>query len=87
MKYQMTELQTTTLRQLIKEDIDLAFSLKLCVFNDYERNDNLLTTAEHSNKFDRSKGFYGPYPVQGIHKGLLDLPLYIGECLNCRKDV
>jgi len=72
-------LKITTLRQLIKEDVDKAFDLGLYFFCDYEHDANLVTTEEFVNKFGPTKGYYGPYIINGIHKGLLDIPLYLGD--------
>jgi hypothetical protein len=73
------KMKTTTLRQLIKEDVDKAFQLKLYYFCNYNHDANLLTTEEFVNKFGPTKGYYGPYRCGGIYKEYLDLPLYLGE--------
>jgi hypothetical protein len=72
-------LKTTTLRQLIKEDFDKAFDLGLYLFCDYEHIPKIITTEEFVKRFNPTKGYYGPYIIHGIHKGLLDIPLYLGE--------
>jgi hypothetical protein len=72
-------MKTTTLRELIKDNIDLAFSLKLFIFCDYEHDDILITTKEFLGKFTRSQGYYGPYEVNSISKGMIDIPLYLGD--------
>jgi hypothetical protein len=72
-------MKTTTLRQLIKEDLDFAFSLMLYYFCNYEHSPNLVTTDKFAYTIDRSKGYYGPYNLTGINKEFLDLPLYLGE--------
>jgi len=71
-------MKTTTLRQLIKEDIDRAFALNLYLFCNYDHSPNLVTTAEFIKNFN-SKGYYGPYRCVGINKEFLDLPLYLGD--------
>ena len=72
-------LKTTTLRQLIIEDIDKAFSLDLCYFCNYDRVPNLVTTKQLAPKFNKSNGHYGPYEMISISKGFIDFPLYLGE--------
>jgi len=72
-------MKTTTLRQLIKEDVDRAFSLNLYCFCNYEHSPNLVTTAEFIKNFKNSNGYYGPYRCEGINKEFLDLPLYLGD--------
>lgn len=74
-------LKTTTLRQLIKEDLDLAFRLKLCYFHD-SNIVRFITTTDKSKDFN-TQGLYGPYDCGGVYGGmyqdLLDVPLYLGD--------
>jgi hypothetical protein len=72
-------MKTTTIRQLIKEDIDRAFALNLYFFCNYDHIPNIVTTAEFIKDFKTSKGYYGPYRCGGIYKEFLDLPLYLGD--------
>lgn len=73
-------MKKTTLREVLRKDIDQAFSMKLVAFNDYERSWSVLTILELASNFGRHNGHYAPVEICGeLFKALLDLPLYLPD--------
>jgi hypothetical protein len=73
-------MKKTTLREVLRKDIDQAFSMKLVAFNDYERSWSVLTVPELASNFGRHNGHYAPTEICGnLFKELLDLPLYLPD--------
>lgn len=73
-------MKKTSLRNLLREDIDKAFSIKFVVFTNYERSLSVLTLPELAFNFGRHNGHYAPTEICGnLFKELLDIPLYLPD--------
>lgn len=73
-------MKKTTLREVLREDVDQAFSTSFLLFNDYERSWSVLTVPELASNFGRHNGHYAPVEICGeLFKALLDLPLYLPD--------
>ena len=73
-------MKKTTLREVMSNDIDKAFSMKFVLFTNYDRNWSVLTIPELASNFGPHNGHYAPKEICGnLFKALLDLPLYLPD--------